>query len=1427
MPLDLPAILGRLLAQVEPISRPAPALVFLFDPGRDSYTLRQASGFMAAADEEIAFGRDSSLAGWLGSRDVPLYLLGDDGRLLGLQVPAEERQQLEAMGLVLFMPLRGQDRLDGWLALGPRPSGEPYSPDDIAFLAALADQTAIAVENAQLLDEARRQAEELRALQETAVDISAEQDLTVLLRAIIERAARLLGATGGGVYLVEDEGQRLRLVISYNLDRDYSGLVLQRGEGLAGRVAATARPLRVDDYRRFAGRPQVLADAPLLAIVGVPLIWRGQVLGVLDVVDMTEGRTFSQDDERLLSLFAGQAAIALRNAQLFADLERRVVQLDALRQIGEAVDLRQELNALLDQIYVQTTRVLRVDNFYVALYDGRRRQFTMAYYIEGGEHKEPSPRTWQLGIGLTSDIVRQHAPVVTDDYLGECLRRGLQPVGRPAIAWLGVPLLVGDDVLGVLNISSFEPGYGYRQEQVQLLSAIADQAASAIERMRLYQEMSNRAAELATLNEVSQTINSTLDLTTVLNLIMNKVVEILAVEAGSLLLVDVDSGDLVFRVVTGEAGRSTLPGRRLPLGRGIVGHVAQSGRAEIINDVQADPRWNPELDRETGLVTRSILCVPMISRDQVIGVIEAVNHRDGTPFQESEAALLVAFAAQAAVAIDNARLYTLTDQALARRVEELSTMQRIDRELNAALDFDLVMDMTVDWALRVTGATVGVIGLVSTEHDGLLLLASRGYASQYQRRQLEPWPINRGIAGRVIASGEPALVNDVSQDPDYYPAQAETRSQLTVPIRREQQVIGVVNVESELAGAFSNEDMAFLRRLADHAAVAIENARLYRESQRWAEEMALLYDISLTVNSQLALNDVLESVYARIRDVWQPPVFFIALYDRDSDSLDFVIYVDRGQRLAPFRYRLAEQSGLSAWIVRNRQPILIRDWLAENPNAPAAGIQLGDVTRSWLGVPLLAGDQMVGVMSVQDYAPGVYGEAHRRFLSTIASEVATAIENAQLYQETRQRLRELTVLFDTSAALSVTLDVTLVLQVIAGQVTGILNADGCLVYIWDREQDTLIDMLNYSPDAQTWQPEPQGTAYPLAGYPASRRVLTTRQPLAVRESDPEADAAEVGWMREQGIKYLLMVPMVVRDEAVGLLEPILIHKDREFTATDTGLVQTMANQAAAALENARLYEGVSQANQAKSEFIDFVAHELKQPMTSILGYAHLLSMGVGGEMTPVQQQFVQVITSNVERMGKLVNDLLEISRLEAGRTRLKLAPVELREVVEETVTNTRTEIEARQHTLEVELPADLPPVLGDRERLVQILTNLVSNAYKYTPNGGRIRITVDGQAEPKTPPGRVLVAVSDTGIGMTPQELAHLEEKFYRADRPLVREQPGTGLGVSITRRLVALHGGEFMVESEAGKGSTFRFTVPVAEPGASESEAKEGSGRD
>jgi signal transduction histidine kinase len=649
---------------------------------------------------------------------------------------------------------------------------------------------------------------------------------------------------------------------------------------------------------------------------------------------------------------------------------------------------------------------------------------------------------------------------------------------------------------------------------------------------------------------------------------------------------------------------------------------------------------------------------------------------------------------------------------------------------------------------------------------------------------------------------------------------------LYIPFQIRGRLTGFAEVwESRRRRRFTADEIALCQGIAQQAAIAIENARLYQESRRRAEDMALLYEASLTVSSHLSLSQVLETIHLQIREVWNPPVFFIALYDEPADALDFVIYVDRGQRLAPFRQSLVEKSGFSAWIVKHRRPILIQDWQQEAAGSPVQGIPVGDVTRSWLGVPLVVGDRLVGVMSVQDYEPDAYGREHEQFLSTIAGQVAIAIENARLYQqaeemaeenerlyqETQKRLGEVSLLYDTSSAVSRTLDLNRVLNTTAEQITAALAADGCALWIWDREEAVLVTQLDYVDNPELREPRPPGTVYPLDDYPAACQVLTERQPLPVQAGDEQAEPAARAWLEERQVRSALLVPIVVRDRAIGLRELSQTERDREFSANEVRLCQTLANQAAAAIENARLYEGVKEADQAKSEFIDFVAHELKQPMTAMQGYAKLLTMGVGGQLNDQQKQFVQVINSNVERMGKLVNDLLEISRLEAGRTKLSLAPVDLHEVLEETLTYTRTELEARHHVVEVDTPEDLPPVLGDRDRLIQILTNLVSNAYKYTPEGGHIRIAVNGQDRTDVPPGHVYVSVSDDGIGMSPQELLRLEEKFFRADNELVREQPGTGLGVSITRNLVALHGGELLVESEPGQGSTFAFTLPIA----------------
>ena len=787
----------------------------------------------------------------------------------------------------------------------------------------------------------------------------------------------------------------------------------------------------------------------------------------------TRARRFRAADVRFLETLAPQIVAALERVRLVADLERRIEEMEVLRLIAQSVTYSVQVDDLLELVYAQTGRLLDVSNFYIALYDTETRTLRFAFYVEEGERKYPDD-VWSDTEGLSGVIVRTGRAIVTDDYLAECERRGVQPGGRPGKAWMGMPLIARDRVLGVINVSSFDPDVVYTEEQAHIFRAIADQTAAILDKARLYQLMARRTRQLEALNEVGSVITSSLDLDVVLDLIMQKAIELLQAEAGSLLLVDEDTGDLVFHVVTGPR-KAELEGTRLPMGTGIVGRVARTASPIIVDDAQRDRRWYSGLDAGSGFVTRSVICVPMIARGRVIGVIELLNRKDGNPFNAEDRHLLTAFASHAAIAIENARLFTMTDQALAARVEELSMMQRIDRELNATLDYHRVMEITLDWAVRMTGADVGIVAVVVETEEGqrgLRLLAGQGYPEELVSTYAEkPWPVDRGLIGRVVQTGKAELVEDVRADPDYEPVVEGMATQLTVPIRREAQIIGVIALESSERGRFDQGALEFVTRLADHAAIAIENARLF--------------------------------------------------------------------------------------------------------------------------------------------------------------------------------------------------------------------------------------------------------------------------------------------------------------------------------------------------------EAVQAANNAKTEFVSFVSHELKQPMTSIKGYADLLFKGTAGELNEMQRSFLEVIRSNVARMDALVQDLLDISRIEAGRLKLEIRPVKIEEAVEEAVRLVRRQVEAKKQVLEVQIPAPLPLVTADRNRLIQVLTNLLSNAYKYTPEGGRIRVAAELED------GRfVRCSVSDTGIGMTPEEQERLFTKYFRSQNPAVRSVPGTGLGLVITKSLVELQGGEIWVESEPGKGSTFTFTVPVAPSAGADEEA-------
>jgi signal transduction histidine kinase len=297
-------------------------------------------------------------------------------------------------------------------------------------------------------------------------------------------------------------------------------------------------------------------------------------------------------------------------------------------------------------------------------------------------------------------------------------------------------------------------------------------------------------------------------------------------------------------------------------------------------------------------------------------------------------------------------------------------------------------------------------------------------------------------------------------------------------------------------------------------------------------------------------------------------------------------------------------------------------------------------------------------------------------------------------------------------------------------------------------------------------------------------------------------------------KSRAVVPIRREEKTIGL---ILMESILPEPASDDAMsfLTRLSDHASIAISNAQLYSAVESANVAKSEFVSFVSHELKNPMTSIKGYTELLAAGAVGPVNEAQANFLVTIRSNVERMATLVSDLNDVSRIEAGRLRLDFTAIVLPEVMEEVGRSIKRQVEEKSQQLVIQISPDLPKVWADRTRVLQVLTNLISNAYKYTQAGGLVLVASE-VCENRWDAGgsrRVVhLWVQDNGIGITEEDQKKIFQKFFRSEDPKTREVPGTGLGLNITRSLVEMQGGKIWFESEYAKGTTFHFTIPVAE---------------
>ena len=1219
----------------------------------------------------------------------------------------------------------------------------------------------------------------------SSLNFSVREGLESLYQTIACTAAEIFETQISALMLLSEDNCYLEMVAAVGLPEDISPGKIPREQGISGKVADSGKPFITDDITKYLSEQGIEVERHYrVAFASVPMMVGERVIGVLNVCDPKDGEVITDHDLNLLVIMANQAAIAISNARLYANLQRRVDNLAVINEIGRAISAMLEPEALLNTIVETSAQLLSCEYATIFLPDPQDGRFvprmSYGYELERAEELRFAP-----GEGLIGYVAATgKALIIPDTSADPRFLPGPVEIG----SMLMVPLSTRDMVMGVLTAERREKG-GFDTTDQLLLSTLADQAATAIENARLYNSEQARRRLADTLRQVSEVVSSTLELSEVLELILDQLRRVVDYDSASIQLLVGDRLEII--AGRGFADVEKVIGISFPLdGDNPNRQVIADKKPLIIPDA---PAVYEAFREEPHSHIRSWLGVPLLFKDKVIGMI-ALDKTTVNYYTEEDARLAMTFAIQAAVALENARLY----EEIRQRAAQLEATSELSRRIISILDLDELLLQVVELIQQILGYYHVHIFLVDFTSYEAVFQAGAGEIGRLIAEQggVRLKVGEQGIIGWVAGAGQPWLVNDVSREPRYVPNEAlpATRSELAVPLKIGEQVIGILDVQSDELDAFTAEDIAILQTLGDQVAIAIENARLYKELTRSAqdleekveertEELAqalkeltverdhveALYLITRDLGISLDLDRVLIQALALINKAVGVEHGSIMLLDHKSGNLIYRVALGRDKPLpregtmTDFRKGV----GLAGWVLKHQEPVIIDDISKDERWIVRPGQER--VSKSALAVPLAVGEDVLGVLLLHHPEPGYFTETHLKLVSAAASQVAASINNAELYRMIRESAERMGGMLRAQ-------------QEEASKSRAILEgiADGVMV----ADAPGNVILLNAAAEEILGMSREKIVGWPihelrgLYGAEGDTWLALTKEWARALPAEGESTSFESQFETEEKVVSVHMAPVLMGDEFLGTVS---VFRDitREVAV-----------------------------DRMKSDLISIVSHQLRTPMTSIKGYTDLLYLETVGEINEAQRRFLSIIKSNADRLALLANDLLDISRIESGRIRLNLEFIHISAIIEEIAASLRGQIEEKGLGLKLDMPESLPPIYGDRDRVTQILTNLMDNARRYTRAGGQIIVSA------QTKGNFLQVSVADTGIGIAPEDQEKIFGRFYRADHPLVQEVAGTGLGLSIVKAFVEMHGGEIWVESEPGRGSTFSFTLPLAERG-------------
>ena len=876
------------------------------------------------------------------------------------------------------------------------------------------------------------------------------------------------------------------------------------------------------------------------------------------------------------------------------------------------------------------------------------------------------------------------------------------------------------------------------------------------------------------------------------------------------------------RAVTGyrledgsKSGRDeVLPLRRSSVvGRAFVDHrtVHVEDVARLIESEYPDSR---AIQARHGF--RTVLAVPMLREGASVGII-AVLRKQVHPFSRAEIRLVETFADQALIAIENVRLFNETKEALEQQTATAEVLQVISGSM---ADARPVFDKILQSCQRLFAAAQMGITLVGA--DGRLHFGAHLGSARERLEKMYPRPIDGSPVGMRMAGHAVVHLPDVLGTPGVPQAMREIAEQvgnyaiMVAPMLWEGRNIGSIHVTRQPPAAFADKEMALLKTFADQAVIAIQNARLFTETKEALEQQTAIAEILRVISSSPTnTQPVFDAIVKACQRLFEgQAVAFCVPRDGMIETAAFFDDGTRGQREGGFLkpWPLDRESAAGACLIDARVINVVDTEIAvrEFPRMKNLALALG--YRSGLFVPLLRDRQAIGVIAILRATPGAFTDPETELARTFADQAVIAIENVRLLNETKEALEQQTATAE-------------ILQVISGSV-----ADAQPVF------DKIVESCHrlFASDMIGIQVVGDDAILRLAAYVGVRRdQLESLYPmplegssaaLAIRERrvvhTPDVlNGAQVAPTLLRTAQFMgrnfshLQAPMLWDGKGIGSIF-LTRMPPMPFSDSEIDLLKTFADQAVIAIQNARLFHEIEDksrqlevANRHKSEFLANMSHELRTPLNAIIGFSEVLTEQMFGDVNAKQMEYLQDIHSSGQHLLTLINDVLDLSKIEAGRMELDLSCFDLGLLLDNSLTLVRERAQRHGLTVALEVGEGLNEWVADARKVKQVVVNLLSNAVKFTPTGGRV--TVRARHADVADRQMAEISVTDTGVGIAPEERALVFEEFRQASGDYLRKTEGTGLGLSLAKRFVELHGGTIRIDSERGHGATFTVTLP------------------